>query len=101
MIDSSWTFDVSSDTAVVTTRYVTQDGQAIRYVTHEEDPVEGVIWQFHSGNEDYRNEVLQLVRLEEILALDPSVAALSRMPPGCCARRSCRTDPWTIARLIG
>jgi hypothetical protein len=54
-----WPFDVSPDTAVVTTSYVTKDRQPILYVTHEYSEEEGVTWQFHCGNGDYDPGVLQ------------------------------------------
>lgn len=92
-----WLFDVPSDTAVVTTKFVTSRQEAIRYVVHEQDPEEGIIWQFHCGNGDYSAEVLQLVSLAEILQLDPAIKSLAGLPVGYCARRSDASSDWIIA----
>jgi hypothetical protein len=89
-----WRFDVEPEAAVVTTVYVTKGGMPILLVTRELDDDEGSVWQFHCGNGDYRSEVLQLVRLDEILKLDPSVADVAALPIGFCARRNDRTDIW-------
>jgi hypothetical protein len=95
VIPRPWLFDVPPDTAVVTTSYVTKDRQPILYVTHEYDEDEGVIWQFHCGNGDYDPGVLQLVRLDEILEMDGSIAELAGLPPGFCAKRPSAEDKWT------
>jgi hypothetical protein len=89
-------FDISSDTMVVTTVYVAKLGMPILQVSHEDDEEGGALWQFHSGNEDYDPAKIQLVRLDTILDLDPSVAALARMPIGYSARRTWRDGPWKI-----
>ena len=70
----------------------------ILYVTHEQDDEEGIIWQFHCGNEDYSTGVIQLVRLDEIIAIDPGVRKLAALPLGSCARRASKADEWTIKR---
>jgi hypothetical protein len=75
-------FNVSPDTAVVTSTYITNDGAPVLEVTHEEDPEEGTIWQFHNGNGDYRGSVLQLVRLDELLQLDSTLTQMADLPVG-------------------
>jgi hypothetical protein len=94
----SWPFDISPDTVVVTTTYVTRERNPILYVTHERDEEEGVIWQFHCGNGDYSSDVVQLVRLDEILELDGSIAELAGLPLGFCAKRSSARDRWVIEK---
>ena len=91
-------FDISPDTAVVTTSYVTRQMQPILYVTHEYDEEEGIIWQFHCGNGDYSSEVMQLVRLDEILELDGTVVELADLPLGFCAKRLNAESKWTIEK---
>ena len=56
-----------------------------------------VTWQFHCGNNDYRPEVLQLVRLDEILKLDPGLHLLATIPVNCAARRLDVHSEWFIA----
>lgn len=93
-----WAFDIPPDAVVVTTTYVTRDGYPILYVTHEYDEEEGVIWQFHCGNGVYEPHVLQLVRLDEILELDRSIADLAQLPLGFCAKRTNVKEKWTTAK---
>jgi hypothetical protein len=98
VIRGTWPFDVSPDAAVVTTSYVTNDRQPILHVTHEYDEEEGVLWQFHCGNGDYDPKVLQLVRLDEILEMDRSIAELAGLPTGFCAKRSSAEDEWIVEK---
>jgi hypothetical protein len=95
---TSWPFDVPPGTIVVTSTFVTERRMPILYVTHEHDEREGIIWQFHCGNNDYDPSVLLLVRLDEILALDASLAQVAQVPVGFCARRSTVDDAWRFER---
>lgn len=83
---------------VVTTRHVTT-GDSIREVTHKDDEEGGSLWQFHIGNGDYSAVSLQLVRLDTILKMDPTVAELSDLPMGFQARREDKGAPWVISRI--
>ncbi len=94
--NNSWNFDVSPETAVVTSTYITKHKHPILYVTHEFDEEEGIIWQFHSGNNDYNPEIMQLVRLDEIIEIDSSINELANLPLGYCAKRSHKSDKWII-----
>lgn len=91
-------FDVSPDTAVVTTTYVTRERKPILYVTHDYDAEEGIIWQFHCGNGDYGPNAMQLVRLDEILEIDSGIKELAGLPLGHCATRSSFTDNWIVQK---
>jgi hypothetical protein len=97
MTDPAWPFDVPPDAAVVTTSYVTKRGLPILEVSHEWDDEEGVTWQFHCGNGDYDPAVIQLVRLDEILRVDPALMALASLPLGASARRNSSDGQWIIA----
>ena len=99
MSERTWPFDVPPTAVVVTTTHVTTDGKAILQVTHECDPEEGIIWQFHSGDGDYSAGVLLLVRLDEVLALDSSLQTIATLPIGMQARRKDRNSPWTVTSL--
>jgi hypothetical protein len=98
MRPDAWSFDVPPDSIVVTSSYVTKDRMPILLVTHEEDPDEGIIWQFHCGNEDYDPNVLQLVRLDELLALDRDLEQVAKLPLGFRAMRSSKVDAWVFER---
>ena len=91
-------FDVLPDAAVVTTSYVTRQRMPIFYVSHDLDEEGEVTWQFHCGNGDYSASILQLVRLDEILQLDPSLADLAALPLGHIARRADRAAEWVMAK---
>jgi hypothetical protein len=97
MSTESWPFDIVPAAMVVTTSHVTHGKMPIEYVTHETDEEDGVLWQFHCGNGDFRPEVLQLVRLDSIVAIDPGVLAVADLPLGFGARRSGKDSAWIYA----
>lgn len=92
-------FPIPADEPVITSSWITQDGQPILYVSHDpdEDSASGGTWQFHCGNGEYAMERMQLVSLKTILALDPTVAGVAAMPVGHAARRAAPNEPWQIA----
>jgi len=90
-------FDITHDTMVITTKYVTQDHMPVLYVSYEEDEEAGIVWQFHAGNDDYRPEVLQLVRLDTVLALDPGLSSVGGLGVGFSARRRGVVDDWVVS----
>jgi hypothetical protein len=98
--DLLWAFDVSPETMVVTTVYVTGERMPVLCVTHEPDEEDGVLWQFHCGNGDYRASVLQLVRFDEIAALDAAILQLAALPLGSSARRASVSDEWVIEPIV-
>lgn len=91
-------FPISDDTMVVTSTYITKDGEPIRYVSREDDEEGGELWQFHSGNGDYPMEKMQLVRLDTVLKLDPSVRDVADLPMGFSATRADRNAFWKIQK---
>jgi len=97
-MNTTWRFNIGPDTAVVTSSYVTRDRLPILLVSHEDDPDEGPMWQFHAGNGDFSGDVLQLVRLDEILAIDPGLQVLHTLPSGSCAERADVSAPWVVRR---
>jgi hypothetical protein len=94
-----WLFDVPAGTPVVTTAYVTSREKHVLLVTHEFDSEEGVVWQFHAGDGEYSPDVLMLVRLDEIVALDPTLHGVARLPIGMQARRTHRGSEWEFTSL--
>lgn len=91
-------FNISNDTAVVTSTEITQDSRAILYVSHEYDEEEGPLWQFHSGSGDYSDEKMQLVRLQTILDLDQSITDIADLPIGHAANRVSANAVWTYSK---
>lgn len=93
----AWPFSVPATTAVVTSTYVTTGKEPIQVVSREHDEQDGGIWQFHANNGDFRPEVMQIVSLGEICALDPSIEILATtLPLGHTARRVNHLDTWVI-----
>lgn len=91
-------FNISNDTMVVTSSFVTGDGYPILEVSHEDDEEGGSLWQFHCGNGDYSMEKMKLVRLDTILTIDPTVREVAGLVMGYCARRLGPNSPWEIDR---
>lgn len=90
-------FDISWETMVVTSTFVTRDGLPILEVSHEDDGEGGSLWQFHAGNGHYAMDRMQLVRLATILSLDSSVAETAGLGVGLAARRASIGEPWVIS----
>jgi hypothetical protein len=92
-------FPIARTEPVITSSYVTQAGQPILYVSHDPDDesASGGAWQFHCGNGDYAMDRMQLVALDTILAIDPSVAEVADMAVGYGARRTEPGAAWQIA----
>ena len=96
-LKSSWPFDAPPDSSVVTSSYVTAKGLPILEVSHEDDEEEGSLWQFHCGNGDFDSTVLQLVRFDEIVRLDPGLVEVAALQRGFQATRASKAAPWVFA----
>jgi len=90
-------FNIPADTMVVTSKYVTENRLPILEVSHEDDEEGATIWQFHCGNGDFSMQQMQLVRLDTILAIDPSVLDLANLGLGFLAKRSEKGAPWELS----
>ena len=91
-------FPISPDTMVVTSKFVTMDWHPIRLVSREADEEGGELWQFHSGNENYSMDEIQLVRLDTVIKLDPTIQEIGDLPMGFCARRPGTGAPWVYQK---
>ncbi|MFZ6758630.1 hypothetical protein ACO0K9_15610 [Undibacterium sp. Ji50W] len=91
-------FDISYDTVVITSTYVTAEKMPLLYISHDFDEEEGDVWQFHCGNGDYTANRMQLVRLETIINLDPTVIDVADLPVGYGAKRLSIDQPWIYAQ---
>ncbi len=92
-------FGISDDTAVVTSSFVTHNGYPILEVSHEDDEEGGSLWQFHCGNGDYSMEKMELVRLDTIIKIDPSILGVADLKKGQTAKRRGHNDSWTITNI--
>ena len=89
-------FPIARNTMVVTSTFVTEQGMPILEVSHEDDEEGGCLWQFHCGNGDYSMSRMQLVRLDTILALDPTIEQLAELKMGSTARRESLDSAWIL-----
>jgi hypothetical protein len=92
-LSREWPFADPPRTAAFTVRRVFEQGTAILLVTHDAD--DGG-WQFHDGD-TARTADAMIVALEEVLAVDPTVAEVADLPLGWTATRRWRGDPWVRA----
>jgi hypothetical protein len=90
------TFPITHDTMVVTSIFVTKEGMPILEVSREHDGEGGCLWQFHCGNGDYSMDKMQLVRLDTILMIDPSVNQIADLEIGKTAHRKTLQSPWIV-----
>jgi len=77
----TWPFEVSPATHRRNddVRYPRQDGPSSSSGTNS-GRTRKIFWQFHCGNGDYNPSKLQLVRLDEVVGLDPTVVELAHLP---------------------
>lgn len=89
-----WPFFDGPDTVSVTLSDITAGRLPILFASHERDDEGEIIWQFHNnpGHFDFRHA--QLVRLETVLDLDPTIAELGDLPIGWTASRNSVDDAW-------
>ena len=86
----NWPFTDPENVAVVTSRQIAREGQAILLVSHDE---EDGCWQFLTGGAfDTANGML--VSLKSIVAQDSSLLELADLPLGWEASRTARDQPW-------
>ena len=98
----SSSFNISEDSMVVTSSYVTSGEMPILLVTHEYDEEDDeYIWQFHCGNGDYAMERMQLVRLGTILNIDPSILTVANLAVGYQAKRASPDEDWRLSHIEG
>lgn len=81
---------------VVTSTYVTEKIMPVLIVTHEDDEEGGSLWQFHCGNGDYDMSKMQLVRLDTVLSIDPTIESVLGLKKGQSAVRSSKSANWIL-----
>ncbi len=91
MAADDWPFDQPRNCATLTMRQVLDGEEPILLVGHDEDD-HG--WQF-IGSTDASVEDGRVVCLEHMVALDPTVAEVSDLPPGWIATRDAPGEAWT------
>jgi len=92
MNEKKWVFDQAPNVAAITTRQVIDEGFAILVAVHYKDDHS---WAFVCGTTS-RTEDGRVIRMEEALKVDPTLALIAALPPGWWARRSAVGAPWTM-----
>jgi len=93
-----WPFEDPPDTPAVTTTHVTKGGLPILYVSHEEDEDGASTWNFQCGTVPFSMDDAQLVRLDTIAGIDPTVLEIAGLPIGYSATRPARGSKWEIRK---
>ena len=93
-LERAWLFGDAPSTPVVTTRQVTERQLPILYVSHEQDEDGLPTWHFLCLTVPFAMEDAQLVRLDTIVELDPSITTLAELPLGYCALRTAPGAEW-------
>jgi hypothetical protein len=92
MNEKKWFFDQAPNVAAITTRQVIDKGFPILVVVHHKvDHSWAFVCETTRRMEDGR-----LIRMEEALKLDPTLASIAALPPCWWARRSAVGAPWTM-----
>ncbi|WP_295131162.1 hypothetical protein [uncultured Catenibacterium sp.] len=76
-------FDDDPRTACIVCSHVLNKVEPITYISHDEDGM----WQFLCEKEHTMDDA-KVVALEEVYALDPSIAEVADMPCGCYINRN-------------
>lgn len=89
---AQWVFAEAADAAVLTTETVLDGRQPILFVSHD---VEDGLWQFLEGGH-VGDEAVREAALSEIVARDPTIVELARLPLGWEAKRRAPDEPWSM-----
>ena len=90
----AWPFADPRDTAVFTVAKILEGWEPILRVTHD---AEDGAWQFLPGHDRFNEQDARVVALEQIVALDHSVALVANLPLGGRAWRKAAHLPWQRA----
>lgn len=88
--DPNWKFDQEKNVGAITTKQVFNDGLPILLAIHYGDDCS---WAFLCDTTDDEDDS-QLVTMEEIVAMDPSLEEIADLPPGWIAFRDHLGDKW-------
>jgi hypothetical protein len=83
-------------TAVIVTKWVMHRYEPILYVFHHED--DGM-WEFTGKTQGIEDDDYNVIRLDEVISLEPDLLDIADLPLGYKAVRRRARDPWQISRL--
>jgi hypothetical protein len=93
-MNSTWRFPDPRDTEVITLERILSGESFVLLVTHDAD--DGT-WQFLDGDHVLEEDGV-MVRLGEIIQIDPSLNDLAELPAGWYAWRLTPSDDWRRAK---
>ena len=85
-----WPFDQAPNVAAITSTHIIKDCLPILLVTHYEDDHS---WGFQSGRTVTTAEA-QIVSMEEIIRIDPTLCEIADLMPGWSASRRAVGEEW-------
>ena len=89
-MNEPWPFADPENVAVFTTKGIADGHLPILLVAHDTD--DGA-WQF-LGTEGPAEDLIRIVALSEIVAIDPSLKSLADLPEGWIAERESANSEW-------
>ncbi len=89
-MDSEWKFDQAKNVEAVTSVHVTKQNKPILFVSHYSDDHS---WAFLSGD-PVTVEESQIVSMQEIIDIDPTVVEIANLEPGWSAERESIGKEW-------
>ena len=92
-----WPYDQARNAVVFTLRRIIFSGAPILYISHDLDD-HG--WQFLDGEPANDTDAV-IVRMDEIVDIDPTVTDVANLAPGWIAERSFVGDVWRRRRHHG
>ena len=93
-MDKDWPFDQAENVSTLTTRQVLEDNLPVLNVVHYSDDHS---WAFTCGTTDDTDDG-RIVCMSHILEIDPTLASIAHLEPGCVARRPAVGEAWEIWR---
>jgi hypothetical protein len=90
-VNTNWPFDQEPLTATVTSRQVIEGGLPILQAVHYSDDGS---WAFTCGTTNNSADLL-LVALKNLVALDPTICQIAKLPIGWSATRQFVGGPWS------
>src|SRR5215467_9919599 len=97
-MNTEWPFEDNPETPVITTKQVSSGKYPILYVSRELDEDGAITWQCLCLVVPFDMVDAQLVRLDTIVDLDPSLIELSDLQVGEDASRESPQDEWVRSK---
>ena len=95
---AGWPFGDPPESPAVTTIHVTTGRMPILQVSHDPDEDGESTWSFHCRTIPFSMADAQLVRLDTVVSIDPSVCEVAGLDVGCSATREAIGGKWAIHR---